>query len=739
MLAAVTSHAAPRVRPGNVLRSLPPRTAGALAVVGVVLSGHAVVLSRNRHFFFQDDVQSYYAPLWVDIGRRLRDGELPVLAPSEWMAGNYLLEAQVGLWNPAQLLIALLAPSFANLAVLAATVAISFAVLLGTGTYRAALAHGADVRWAVSAGAAAPFAGWTLWYDSATWVLALVGTAFVTHAWASAVRYADGAAGPLPAFAWLYLALSTGYPYAALGVALLSTGLLARLAAVRSGRAVLLRLALLGAAAASCAAITYLPALLSRDVTLREAMVGETFVRDYFVVEPWQSLAALVPTHLPAFGSFEGPEQIPSTWIAWFLLPALAVLDWRRVRARAADVAGPAVASLAVLLWVAGPAYAGPLRWPARMLPYLAVAALVTLAVAASAGTSWSRWPLRVGVMAGLVAVGGARAVAGRTDPVDAALGTGLVVVLAVATGLAWRLRGARLAAGVVTLSVLPVLALQLTVHPRNPNVIAWGFPADRAAASDAFPDHDGSTLQLADVNLVERADRSVDRAWSALAFGNYARGMDRDHVNGYTPIGHQGFRSLLCERHAGTLCDRAREQAFARDPATGSRYVDLLAVRRVVLQRAQYPTAADQPPPPGWAQTAVDPWTVTLERTDRVRPPGDVAAAVGVEVGPTSTSARSTTARVSSAGGGLVVLSRLAWPGYAAALDGRTLPVTALDDVFLAVEVPPGTVDAELVVRYEPPGWRLGTVLAALGALVLAGLVVERRRSLSRRAAPAP
>ena len=89
VLAAVTSPAAPRVRPGNVLRSLPPRTAGALAVVGVVLSGHAVVLSRNRHFFFQDDVQSYYAPLWVDIGRRLRDGELPVLAPSEWMAGNY--------------------------------------------------------------------------------------------------------------------------------------------------------------------------------------------------------------------------------------------------------------------------------------------------------------------------------------------------------------------------------------------------------------------------------------------------------------------------------------------------------------------------------------------------------------------------------------------------------------------------------------------------------------------------
>jgi hypothetical protein len=283
---------------------------------------------------------------------------------------------------------------------------------------------------------------------------------------------------------------------------------------------------------------------------------------------------------------------------------------------------------------------------------------------------------------------------------------------------------------------VLPVVALQVRLHPSNPALYDWGFPSMRSEASAGFPRFAGSSLQLADIDLVEGEDRSLAGAWSVLTFANYARGLGRDYVNGYTPVGHQAFRELFCEEHAGSTCDQARERVFAVEPTTGARYVDLLAVDRLVLQRAQYPGAETWPPPAGWRREAVDDRVVVLERVeDDGRVAGGIVAAAGVTVDAQQVRARSTTARLSAPGGGEVVLARLAWPGFRAALDGRALPVTTVDGVFVRVEVPPGTRDAALEVRYDPPGWRLGAALAALGLVLLAGLVVGERRG--RRVSP--
>lgn len=713
------------------------RLVGGLVVAVVVLLGHGIVVLHNRRFYFQDDTQAYYAPVWQELGRRLRSGELPVLSPDQWMAGNFLIETQVGLWNPVQLLVNLLAPSVPRMAVMSALVGIGFAVLLGLGVYRVALAHGAQVHWAVVAGTAAPFAGWTLWYDTGSWMISLMCTAFVAHAWASLVRLAAGTSGPLPAFAWLYLDLSTGYPYGAFAAGLVTLAVLVGVLARRGGRTPLVRVALTGVAAVLCGAITILPNYLSYDVTFRVTF-EETFSSDGFLVLPWsESLGAGIPTYLPQMTGFLGAEKVPSTWIAWFLLPALAFVDWSALRRRVVGLAGPLSLVVLMLVVTAGPGYAGPLRWPARFMPYLAIALLVVFAVAASHALTTARWRLRAGVAAGLVVLCALRA-ASITAPrlaVEHVLATLLVLALGVLAALVWRWRGERFTAGLLALSVLPVVLFQLQSFPSNLNWADWGMPSDLEAAREIFPDRPGSTLQLGDRALVDFPERSVERAWSEVAASSFARGADRNYVNAYTPVGFHAFRELLCMNHIGDTCPDARDRLFRTEPRTGMTYAELMNVQRVVLQRVQYPTAHVDPVPVGWRRTEIDDYVVVLERAgSTARRAGGVTAAVDADVEVQEQSGREVRGSVSSADGGQLVLSRLAWPGYQAFVDDRPVEVGALDDVFLTVDVPPGTQDAAFEVRYVPPGWRLGAGLAALGLALVGGLAGQQARSRRRR-----
>ncbi len=117
---------------------------GAVTAIGVIAGYLAVVLANARHFY-TDDTESQYAPLWVMLGRSLREGHLPVLVPENWMAGNYAIE-EAGLLNPPQLLIDLIAPSFDNLALYATIVKLIFAIILALGVYRICLEYGSKPR-----------------------------------------------------------------------------------------------------------------------------------------------------------------------------------------------------------------------------------------------------------------------------------------------------------------------------------------------------------------------------------------------------------------------------------------------------------------------------------------------------------------------------------------------------------------------------------------------------------------
>ena len=697
---------------------------GLITVAGVIAGYLAVLLANARHYF-TDDTESQYSALWVGLGRSLREGTFPVMVPEQWMAGNNTMD-DAGLFNPPQLLIDLIAPSVDNIALYSTVVKLIFSIIAALGVYRICLVYRAGPAWAAVAGVAFPLSGFFLFFDQASWMTALTGTAWMLHAWASAVRYTRGESGPIPVFVFLYLTITVQYIFPSVEAVLM-------LAAVAVGELVyrtpwqpVLRLTLVSACAGMAGLLTFLPSLLSAKVTWRG--VSEV-VNDQFLTVPWsESLNASLPSTMPAYASWWGYVQpLPSTYIAWFLIPALAFVDWGKAKQAWRELSAVAIFSVTMLMWIAGPGTIGPLRWPARVLPMLAIGLLVLVCVLLGRFGTFRDPKNRAIAAALLVLVLLVRSAS--ADP-HGVLWHLLSAVAVLALGAAVvRLAGTRGIAAACALTILAMFPIAyLQVHAAQPTPMTWNLPADRSAAKEAFPEFPGTTIQLGERGLLQDRDRHPDAAYRSLAFGNYARTLDRAYVNGYTPTGHFYFGDLLCMRWDSSVCPDAYRRLFAPEPETGRAPVDLMNLDRVVLQRALFPDAVNQPVPEGWHWVDLPGHADYIAVLERDGGPvstadgriSDTQDATAESISETDTTSR---LRVTSADGGLVAFARLGWPGYRATLDGESIPITTVAKSFVAVEIPPGTKDAELVLTWRPPGWKIGIVtmlggLAGLGVL---------------------
>ncbi|WP_309234945.1 hypothetical protein [Nocardia sp. XZ_19_385] len=707
---------------------------GVLTSLGVVL-GYLTVLLANARHFYTDDTESQYTGLWIGLGESLRKGEFPVLVPERWMSGNNTMD-DAGLFNPPQLLIDLLAPSVDNMALYATVVKLIFAIIAALGVYRICLAYGAKPWWSAVAGVAFPLSGFFLFFDQASWMTALTGTAWLVHAWASAVRYVRGQSGPIPVFVFLYLTISTQYIFPAVEAVLM-------LAAVAVGELLyqrkwrnLPKLVAVSGCAGLAGLLTFLPSILSAKVTWRGT---SAVINDQFLTIPWsESLNASLPSTLPAFTSWWGYVQpLPVTYIAWFLIPALAFIDWDRARESWRELSAVALFVGMVLMWSAGPGTIGPLRWPVRLLPMLAIGLLVLVCVLVSRYGTLSSLRTR-GIAAGvLIAALWLRSFS--ADPhnfIRHLLAVLLVAALVAAAVWLGRNRGVAAVCALTIAAMFPIAFWQ--VEAAQPTPMSYNYPTNRSEAKAAFPDFPGNTIQLAERGLVQSADKSLDGAYASLVFGNYAKSLDLSYVNGYTPTGHFYFGELLCMRWDSSVCPDAYRRLFAPEESTGRPLVDLMKLDRVVLQRALFTDVRDKSAPAGWKWADYpghEKYILVLERengpisTENGRV-ADIDAGTATSISETATTSR---VRVTAPDGGRVVFARLGWPGYRATLDGRPLPISVVAKSFVAVDVPAGTNGHELVVTWRPPGWKIG-VASALAGLAGVGLLQwmylrERRR----------
>jgi hypothetical protein len=709
-----------------------------LATVVTVLVLFAIPLFWTHRYYFYGDTQIGAFPQWYHLGTELRAGHWPVLSPDNWRAGNYTAEGQWGTWNPLIMVIGLGASFASNAMYFSVIVKALMFVTVATGGYVLARSYGTPRRAAYLVGIALPLGGETQYLDSPTWVTGLLVWSLLPWAWWAIRRTMLHRGNPFPALAISYLIVTVGYVYGTMYLALVIVACLVD-AWVQRDRAALLRVFLIGVSAGLLTVTVYLPGILSASVTTR-ADTGLYYdaklpvdLRDLVVsVLP----TGIVPARLTQRSFF------PIHYTSWFL-PLLMRIDVARMRTFVKSLTGVFVMLGLSILYAIGPSVVGPLRYPARTLPYIVLGAVlltVVLVSRASARPTRARLAASLGwvVVAAYLSISRAKS---ETPEVASSLVLVLIGILVVWL-LTRRDRAARFPSvpTVAFMAVWSILLLGVTHHfDPLPNSTNRNMPSAVSAYKQQLAGAQGDAMLVGDpqeyalTHPAAAKDFLVGSSW-------YVAGHPIQ--NTYTVIGFSAYNDRYCMIFNGGTCAKLLDTLFTVEPTTGMPRIDLLRVSTLLIRKADFTKdkAAIANPPAGWHVVKDNAAALMWVRDQPLPTAGDIAwTSDGTRVQLLSRDDRSVRFKVLEApsSGGTVVFSRLAWPGYSTSEGTFADPV---DRYLLTLDVPAGSAGRTVDVSYSPPAWGIAVGawgLSVLLTLVLTGLALwDRRRRRSAESA---
>lgn len=706
-----------------------------LITVVAALVGALIPLMANPRFYFYDDTQAGAYGIWVEIGESLRRGEWWLFNDQAWAAGNYAAEGQWGLWNPLIMLIGLMATVVTDAVLFSTLLKIVLMVLLALGTYLLTRTYGAAGPWAAVAGVAVTLTGFTTYFDGSSWVTGLMVFALLPWAWWGLRRTVMDRRNPAPALILSYLLITVGYVHGTIMLVLVFLGLFVEVFVRRAGaRAVPLLLA--GALLGMVALTVYLPGVLTAGVTARSSGIGNS---GFLGTDLTGLASSAVGSALPQVSGWWGAySPVPVLYIAWFL-PLAALISGRRTRGGWPVLAAVIVVGVASLMLTLAPSDLGPLRFPIRLVPYVSLTALVLLAVllsncrvknltknrvvaifvlyAAGAYLAWSQNP-NIGRIHFILAVVAA-----------AGLAAALVALYASWTR-GWGLRVA--AAGIILVSLATAVG-QKHYFPAPP-LPDFQFPQSPEAFDDPLAKAEGVAF------VVGAPDQLGPEIWDETLASNAWYLNDVPTHNLYSPIMFAEYSQDLCMTSHGWTCQNAADTLFSVDGETGELLVDLLSIDTVqILRDASDPEGkllSSRAVPQGWVEVESTSDSRTWVRSDPLGNTGEaVWASPGTRVSTVSDTSQELVLHADQvpADGGKVVLSRLAWPGYAAVGASVDAP---LRGYLLTIDVPAGSQGQDLRVTFEPPAWPLLVTLiyTAIGAALLWSIAAAVQALRGRR-----
>lgn len=690
-------------------------------------------LLRNPRFYYVDDSETGAFGQWYELGDRLLQGQLPIMDPSAWQAGNYFAEGQWGLLNPLTWLIGIAARTMGDAVVHVTIVKIAMLALLAAGTYLLARSFGALPAWSALAGVSVPLAGFTVYMDAPSWATGLLCAALFPWAWWGLRRAVEDDRGPVPYAAAAYLLVTFGYVYGAIVLALVLVETLVR-HAIRRDRARIIATVLASLWGGLLTVTTYLPAVLTAPVTVRSDFF---FTSSGFLSADLTDLTATVsPLAQATIRAWDGlPVPAPIMYVAWFLplFPLVLPLGHKALRRCLPLLIFGGV----IVFFVVGLSHIGPLRWPVRMMPYLALAVTVLFAVAAS--RNLRERPPRRQILLAYVTLLLVSYLAAANNLIQWPALTLVMLIQAVAIAvIVWlsgrsTVREVRRTALIVTAGITVstiLLALQVTAYPASP-LPGFGSPSRTADLAAPYGDYRGDGIVVGDIYV----GGGIPQSFSERLLGNMWYIPDSTVAGGYTVLPFAAYAADLCVDLRSATCDGTLDTLLADDPTIGAPLVDVMGISRIIGMKATYP----QPPtplPPGWRLSRDGEWTWWIERSEPVAGAGGVAwTGDGTAVTVRSQDELSISLTVDEVGDDpRVVLSRLPWPGYVVTGAEQTDPVRGWLMTLDVSGAAPGDV---VTVRFFPPGFAIEAVAYASAFLTLAAwIIVRRRRKASAPAA---
>lgn len=712
----------------------PHGAAAAAALVAAVVVVTLVPVLFFDRFYFVDDTQVGAYGQWYEIGKSLLAGHVPFFEPSRWMAGNFAVEGQWGIFNPLMMAIGLGATAATNLVLYATVVKIVFFVVAAGGWYLVMRSYGATLPWSLVGAVMSVLTGFTVYMDGASWVTGLMVWALLPWPWWALRRLAAGrTSNPFPAFAAGYLLVTIGYVHGTIMLALVIAAVVVE-ALVASPRGAWVKVLVAGSLLGLVAVAVYLPGVLSASVTVRD---GSGIENDNFMSPDLSGLAtSWIATARPWMSGFWGlPTPGPLMYVSW-LLPAVLFVRPSTARRVLSGMLGVIVVGAVSAVLVLGPSLIGPLRFPARLLPYLATCLLVVLVVLLSQALVERPSRRRIGVVAAVVAVGAYFAFA-ETPGWWGVYAVSALLSLAGVVGVGLLLRRGMLSGRAILVVGLSVTLL-CTVYqhaklPRSP-LPDYGLPGTVAEYEKPLPGVTGSVFVVG-----HPTDESIAAGTSLYANSWYLN--DAEVQNTYSPVGFRAYWDRLCMDAHGGSCWDSLGTLLSVDDVTGQPLVDLMGVDAIQIvartDGGQPDPFAEAAPPAGWHESQRTATGAVWQRDTQSGPVGDVTwASDGVSFSDVEVTDRTTTFEVSDvpAGGGDVVISRLPWPGYTVSNARLADPV---EGYLMRLHLPEGT-SGTVTVSFSPPGWTVSllALVGGTGAALLwgaAAVVAGARRRYQR------
>ncbi|MFT7710321.1 hypothetical protein ACMT9Y_05115 [Clavibacter tessellarius] len=720
------------------------------AAVAATVLGAIIPMLFFRRYYFVNDTEAGAFGQWWEIGDRLLSGNWSLLNPTVWQSGNYQAEGAWGIYSPFIWLIGLGSHVLFDAALYSTIVKLACLAIGSAGFYVLARSYGIPRAWSTAVAVAAPLAGFTLYYDAPSWVNGLMAWCWWPLAVGLTRRSVLLNRTPYGGIAASLLLVGIGYVSTTLMLAASLAAILLE-AVLRRDRGAIWRALAASTVAGLFTIVVHLPGLLTASVSGR----NEGIVNTGFLGVDLSDLAiAGIPSGGPfmeTYGSqFPGS---PLTYISW-LLPLVVLIRPRELgrllRSRPSLVAIAVIALIAV----SAPSQIGPLRFPVRVLPYVAGTVLLILAL----GLSRARRTVVTGrhVGAALLIVATTGGLMFLQAPREwRAIAVGMVVsgiLVAVALGIAGgrlgragRLPGLRRIvrprdAGGVTraLAVMAVagtlvaLVPQHVFSPASPLTSYW-LPSDVVEYSTQLTQSQG------DVLVVGWSD---DDFYDESLVGNSWYITGKPVQNAYSSVYYPGYSKAVCMQYNGFTCGQLYEQLFqpVKGSDTGTDLVDLLGVSTVQVVKVQkgldasraVPASDWQVVPDGWHVAEDTPHTRLIVRDAPVDGAGGIAwTSSGTSATVLHQDPMGTTLRIDSAPaeGGRVALSLIPWPGYRVD-GGGTLAAHPVDDMLLGVDVSAADVGRTVTVSFWSPGWQVQLGSGILMLLVVAAWAVLRRRA---------
>jgi len=741
-----------------------------LAVVAICL----VFAWHDPQFFWNDDYQMTFIPVFEEVNRAWRAGEWPLLTQSSWVCGNLAGEYQYGTFSVFINGCILAIWSFGlPLAGKAAALAIVHEFVLATGAFTLARSRGLAPPLATFVALVAALNGWIVCWGATNWIAGLTSFAWLPWAW-WALEHAATARGSshswrgrwiAAAAVFLYLTLTAGWPFTTLMLLLLTAWIAARtIAASRpadralaagDGLRPLLRLSI----AWTLGGLMALPALwMLVEYVQGSERTGDGTGLNWTWTVPMQAWPAmLAPTAPTIWKSFYAdmphlPLELANGFAPLVMLIvglALAPRPWRRD--------WPWLLGLVALLaGITSLPSAGVFRWSFRWLPLFhlvlaIIAAELWQAIdahadggalingdapasrAATTQSHWLRWRHAGGL--GAVAIGlGYLATCGWSLPQFDLHMLDLAIIAAAwaAIGLAATLRPGIpalaalepwLPAGVVAAAVV---SLFLRVPP---NLAVPVFPFDESFLAAAPLDRDRLHMSLYLEEDLPTSRLPPGSLGQAFRPGNSAMLAGVRMINGYSPIHPRGIGTMLPFETHGQMFPAAVGWVFAEgagpNDVLATIGVDALVVSKHAARLGSLPDAEWKQV---WSGEEADVYhrRSVAGRSAAVLPP-DAPAEQGLQRTPLVIDGRHRAAIALPAAEAprLVVFPRPWYAGWQATLDGRALTTSAYKNVAVAAAVPPNAA-GRLTITYRPAGFTLGLPIALVAALVT--LVIVRR-----------